>query len=84
MSAFAERLAAVGADIEAELDALLGPEALKGEPAVPPRLLEAMRYGVLSGAVRCGAAERAGSHWVGIGSTPVSVVRSGCSNNDSR
>ncbi len=52
MNAFAERLAEVGAEIEAELDALLGPEALEGEPARPARLLEAMRYGVLGGGKR--------------------------------
>lgn len=52
VNGFAERLAAVGAEIEAELDALLGLETLEGEPARPARLLEAMRYGVLGGGKR--------------------------------
>ena len=50
--AFAARLAEVGAAMEAELDALLTPEPLEGEPARPARLLEAMRYGVLGGGKR--------------------------------
>ncbi len=52
MNAFADRLARVGAEIETELDALLRPEALEGEPATPARLIEAMRYGVLGGGKR--------------------------------
>ncbi|MGO9769222.1 MAG: polyprenyl synthetase family protein [Roseiarcus sp.] len=52
MKAFADRLARVGAEIEAELDALLSPAAAQGEPATPARLLEAMRYGVLGGGKR--------------------------------
>ncbi|MGD1038082.1 MAG: polyprenyl synthetase family protein [Roseiarcus sp.] len=52
MNAFADRLAGVGATIEAELDALLGAEAREGEPGRPARLIEAMRYGVLGGGKR--------------------------------
>ncbi len=52
MNAFTDRLARVGAEIEAELDALLAPEARDGEPARPARLIEAMRYGVLGGGKR--------------------------------
>ena len=52
MNAFADRLARVGAEIEAELDALLSPEPRAGEPAAPARLIEAMRYGVLGGGKR--------------------------------
>ena len=50
--AFAARLAEVGAAMETELDTLLTPRALDGEPARPARLLEAMRYGVLGGGKR--------------------------------
>ncbi len=52
MKAFADRLARVGAEIEAELDALLSPAARAGAPATPARLIEAMRYGVLGGGKR--------------------------------
>jgi len=50
--AFAERLAAVGSEIEAELDALLGFAPREGEPARPKRLVEAMRYAILGGGKR--------------------------------
>jgi len=52
MTAFTDRLARVGAEIEAELDALLGRDPLEGEAARPARLIEAMRYGVLGGGKR--------------------------------
>jgi farnesyl diphosphate synthase len=51
-SAFATRLAEVGAEMEAELEALLRPDPFDGEPARPARLIEAMRYGVLGGGKR--------------------------------
>jgi farnesyl diphosphate synthase len=51
-NAFAERLAEAGAEIEADLDALLRLEPLDGELARPARLIEAMRYGVLGGGKR--------------------------------
>ena len=50
--AFAARLAQIGAEMEAELDALLTPQPLEGEPTRPARLMEAMRYGVLGGGKR--------------------------------
>ncbi len=49
---FAARLAQVGAEMEAELDALLTTQPLQGEPARPARLIEAMRYGALGGGKR--------------------------------
>lgn len=49
---FAARLAAVGAQVEASLDTLLGPGALGGEHVRPPRLLAAMRYAALDGGKR--------------------------------
>ncbi len=52
VNVFAARLAEVGAAIEAELDALLSPEAREGEPTRPARLIEAMRYGALGGGKR--------------------------------
>lgn len=58
MNAFAARLAEAGAEIEAELGAPFGPKARESEPAVPARLLEAMRCGA-PGGVRGGAAELA-------------------------
>jgi len=51
-NAFAARLATVGAEIEAELDALLGFAPRDGEAARPRRLVEAMRYAILGGGKR--------------------------------
>ena len=51
-SAFADRLAAVGTEIEAVLDALLGFTPCDGERASPKRLVEAMRYAILGGGKR--------------------------------
>jgi len=51
-NAFADRLAAVGATIEAELDALIGFAPRDGERARPKRLVEAMRYAILGGGKR--------------------------------
>ncbi len=51
-NAFAARLAAVGAAIEAELDALIGFTPRDGETARPKRLIEAMRYAILGGGKR--------------------------------
>jgi len=50
--AFQARLASVAQEIEDLLQKLLGGEVENGEIARPPRLLEAMRYGVLSGGKR--------------------------------
>jgi farnesyl diphosphate synthase len=50
--AFADRLAAVGAEIEAELDVLLGFAPRDGERTRPRRLVEAMRYAILGGGKR--------------------------------
>ncbi len=52
MTAFATRLAAVGVEIEAELDALLGFGPRDDERARPQRLIEAMRYAMLGGGKR--------------------------------
>jgi farnesyl diphosphate synthase len=52
MNAFAARLAAVGAEIETELDGLLARAPLAGEIARPERLIEAMRYAMLGGGKR--------------------------------
>jgi farnesyl diphosphate synthase len=52
MTAFATRLAAVGVEIEAELDASLGFGPRDGERARPQRLIEAMRYAMLGGGKR--------------------------------
>ncbi len=49
---FAQRLKAVADQIEATLDALLGPGALPAEIHRPARLLEAMRYVTLGGGKR--------------------------------
>ena len=49
---FADRLAATAHDIEALLDQLLGPAALSGETARPPRLVAAMRHAALDGGKR--------------------------------
>jgi farnesyl diphosphate synthase len=51
-NAFAARLAAVAADIEAELDALIGFAPHDGERSRPKRLVEAMRYAILGGGKR--------------------------------
>ena len=45
-------MAAVAGDVEAELDRLLGPDALSGETTRPPRLLAAMRHAALGGGKR--------------------------------
>jgi farnesyl diphosphate synthase len=50
--AFAARLAESGAEIERELDGLLGLDPRAGEPARPARLIEAMRYATLGGGKR--------------------------------
>lgn len=50
--ALADGLAETAAEIEALLDALLGPEPLQGEIARPPVLLAAMRHGSLGGGKR--------------------------------
>ena len=50
--AFEARLASIAHEIEALLQELLGDETEDGEIARPPRLLEAMRYAVLSGGKR--------------------------------
>ena len=52
VDAFAGRMKRTGAEIEAELDALLAFQAREGEPARPARLVEAMRYGALGGGKR--------------------------------
>jgi farnesyl diphosphate synthase len=52
MSAFAVRLAEVGAEVEAALEELLVLEPRPGEFARPERLLRAMRHGVLGGGKR--------------------------------
>ena len=52
MSAFANRLAEVGAEVEAALEELLVLEPRPGEFARPERLLRAMRHGVLGGGKR--------------------------------
>jgi farnesyl diphosphate synthase len=52
MSAFASRLAEVGAEVEATLEELLVLEPRPGEFARPERLLRAMRHGVLGGGKR--------------------------------
>ena len=49
---FAHRLAAVAAEVEALLGALLGDAPLSGEIARPPRLLAAMRHALLGGGKR--------------------------------
>jgi len=51
-NAFAARLAAVAAEIEAELDELVGFTPRDGERARPKRLIEAMRYAILGGGKR--------------------------------
>jgi farnesyl diphosphate synthase len=51
-AAFAARLAESGAAVERELDILLSPVPKPGEPARPPRLIEAMRYATLGGGKR--------------------------------
>jgi hypothetical protein len=51
-NAFAARLAAAGAEIEIELDALIGFSPRDGERARPKRLVEAMRYAILGGGGR--------------------------------
>ena len=51
-NAFAARLAAVGTEIAAELDALIGFAPRDGERARPKRLIEAMRYAILGGGKR--------------------------------
>ncbi len=51
-AAFAARLAESGAAVERELDILLSPVPRPGEPARPPRLIEAMRYATLGGGKR--------------------------------
>jgi farnesyl diphosphate synthase len=52
LDAFVGRLARTGAEIEAELDALLTTQPREGELARPARLMEAMRYGALGGGKR--------------------------------
>jgi len=52
LSPFAARLAAVGAEIEAELEGLLGFAPSEGELARPRRLVEAMRHAMLGGGKR--------------------------------
>ena len=52
MSAFAVRLAEVGAEVEAELEELLALGPRPQELARPERLLSAMRHGVLGGGKR--------------------------------
>jgi farnesyl diphosphate synthase len=49
---FATRLAEVGADVEAELEALLTLAPRPGERARPERLMNAMRHGALGGGKR--------------------------------
>ncbi len=49
---FAARLAAVGAQVEAALDHLLGADALAGEVVRPARLIAAMRHAALDGGKR--------------------------------
>jgi farnesyl diphosphate synthase len=51
-TAFASRLADVGAEVETALEVLLTPDVRRGELARPERLLSAMRYGVLGGGKR--------------------------------
>jgi farnesyl diphosphate synthase len=51
-NAFAARLAAVGAEVESELDGLIGFAPRDGERARPKRLIEAMRYAILGGGKR--------------------------------
>ena len=58
MSAFAIRLAEVGAEVEAALDDLLAFEPRPQELARPERLLSAMRHGVLGGGKRLGPSSR--------------------------
>ena len=50
--AFAAQLAAVGAAIEVELEALLQFAPCDGEPVRPKRLVEAMRHAMLGGGKR--------------------------------
>jgi len=50
--AFAAQLAVVGAEMEVELDALLGFAPRNGELARPKALVEAMRYAILGGGKR--------------------------------
>ena len=52
MSAFAVRLAEVGAEVEAELEELLALGTRPQELARPERLISAMRHGVLGGGKR--------------------------------
>jgi farnesyl diphosphate synthase len=47
-----QRLAAVARLVEAELERLLGDDVRTGETARPPRLMAAMRHGVLAGGKR--------------------------------
>ena len=49
---FAQRLASRAGAIERRLDALLSPDAQKGEIMRPARLLDAMRYATLGGGKR--------------------------------
>jgi farnesyl diphosphate synthase len=49
---FTDRLNAVAADTEAQLDRLLGPAPLPGETARPERLVAAMRHAALGGGKR--------------------------------
>ncbi|PDT40973.1 MULTISPECIES: polyprenyl synthetase family protein [Sinorhizobium] len=49
---FAQRLKAAALAVESQLSGLLGPAAQTDEIARPPRLLEAMRHGVLNGGKR--------------------------------
>lgn len=51
-SSFQDRMAAIAGNVEAELDRLLGPQALSGETTRPPRLLAAMRHAALGGGKR--------------------------------
>ena len=51
-TSFATRLAEVGADVEAELEALLTLAPRPGERARPERLMNAMRHGALGGGKR--------------------------------
>ena len=50
--AFRDRLATTAAAVEARLDAELTATPREGEPARPPRLIEAMRYATLGGGKR--------------------------------
>lgn len=51
-NSFVTRLAKTARDVEAMLQALLSDQALPGEIARPPRLMEAMRHAVLAGGKR--------------------------------